>query len=81
MSLHAWMAYNARTVAPQSADDALPPVPPMTDPLADTIRTALDARALGLSAERAEELMERRHPGVTTGIVVEEQPWPSGWAP
>jgi len=47
-------------------------IPDLTDPLATSIRIALDARKIGLSVERTEELMlmagcgidveERRHP-------------------
>lgn len=39
-------------------------IPPLSDPLATTIRIALDARKLGLSAERVEELMLQAGAGV-----------------
>ncbi len=56
MGIDAYCRYVDRRPAPRAV--------PCSDLLATTIRIALDARKLGLSAERTEELMLRAGAGI-----------------
>lgn len=71
MGIEAYSAHFERRRAVQVEERN---VPPLSDPLATTIRIALDARKLGLSQERAAELMLERG----AGLEVEEHQLPGG---